>query len=127
MTRSDFEKLVFDNYGVIADYPFEEDYDTGVFRHTGSRKWFALAMNISEKRLGLIGDRRIDVVNLKCAPEIIESLAGVEPGIHRAYHMNKSHWISVVLSACDDATVLWLLGISYELTRGKNKRIFKEI
>ena len=95
MTRKEFEELVFDTYNVRADYPFEEDFETGVFRHTGSGKWFALAMNIGERKIGRGGDEKIDVVNLKCAPEVIESIAGIEPGIYKAYHMNKTHWLAV--------------------------------
>ena len=121
MTREKFESLVLDGYGVRADYPFEEDFETGVFRHENG-KWFALAMNIGERKIGLGGDEKIDVVNLKCAPEVIESLAGIEPGIYRAYHMNKTHWLTVELSACDDNTISWLLGISYDLTKSKTKR-----
>ena len=83
MTREEFEALIFDAYGVRADYPFEDDLETGVFRHE-SGKWFALAMNISERKLGKSGDMQIQVVNFKCAPEVIESIVGVEPGIYRA-------------------------------------------
>ena len=122
MTRKEFEALVFDRYGVRADYPFEEDFTTGVFRHLDSGKWFALAMRISESRLGFQGDGEIDAVNFKCAPEVIESIAGIECGIYRAYHMNKTHWLTVSLSECDVETVNWLLGISYELTHSKTKR-----
>ena len=125
MTRNEFETLVFDTYNVKADYPFEEDFVTGVFRHE-SGKWFALAMNVSGNRIGRSGGERIDVVNLKCAPEVVESLVGSEPGIYPAYHMNKIHWLTVSLSECDDDTVSWLLGISYDLTmpkiKGKAKR-----
>lgn len=120
MTRSEFEKFVFDTYGVRADYPFEDDFVTGVFRH-GSGKWFALAMNISERKIGHNGDRQIDVVNMKCAPEVIESIAGVEPGIYPAYHMNKVHWLTVALSESDPDTIAWLLNISYDLTKKKSK------
>ena len=83
MTRREFEDIVFDTYNVRADYPFEEDFETGVFRH-GSGKWFAIAMRINEKKLGHSADSVIDVVNFKCAPEVVESIAGVEPGIYRA-------------------------------------------
>ena len=122
MTREEFEAFVYDRYNVKADYPFEEDFVTGVFRHGDGGKWFAIAMNISESRLGLSGEGSIDVVNMKCAPEVIESIAGVEPGIYPAYHMNKTHWLTVTLDgSCDDATVEWLLGISYDLTRPKIK------
>ena len=91
MTRKEFEELVFDTYNVRAYYPFEDDFVTGVFRHE-SGKWFALAMNIGERKIGHDGDNKIDVVNLKCAPE------------------------------CDNDTISWLLGISYDLTRSKIKR-----
>lgn len=121
MTRKEFEELVYDTYNVSADYPFEDDLTTGVFRH-GSGKWFAIAMNISECKLGREGDGHIDVVNLKCAPEVIESLAGIESGIYRAYHMNKMHWLTVALDECDADTASWLLGISYDLTGRKGKK-----
>ena len=121
MTRGEFEELVFDTYGVRADYPFEEDFESGVFRHENG-KWFAIAMNISAQKLGKCTDMTTQVVNFKCAPEVIESIAGVEVGIYRAYHMNKNHWLTVNLPECDEGTISWLLGISYDLTRPKIKR-----
>ncbi len=120
MTRKEFEELVFDTYNVRADYPFEDDLVTGVFRHE-SGKWFALAMNIGERKIGHEGDQKIDVVNLKCAPEVIESIAGVEAGVYPAYHMNKVHWLTVALDECDEGMLEWLLGISYDLTKRKGK------
>ena len=122
MTRKEFEELIFDTYNVRADYPFEDDLMTGVFRHTDTGKWFALAMNISAKKLGKTSQMQTDVVNFKCSPEVIESLVGIEPGIYRAYHMNKMHWLTVALSECDEGMISWLLGISYNLTRRKIKR-----
>ena len=120
MTRKEFEALVFDTYNVRADYPFEEDFNTGVFRHE-SGKWFALAMNISAKKLKKDSKMQIEVVNFKCDPEIIESIAEIEIGIYKAYHMNKTHWLTVVLAECDNDTISWLLGISYDLTRSNIK------
>ena len=122
MTRSEFEALVLDSYNVKADYPFEEDFETGVFRHEDNKKWFALAMNIDYRKINQGRNETVDVVNLKCAPEVIESIAGIEPGIYRAYHMNKTHWLTVALPECEVETLTWLLGISYDLTRRKIKR-----
>ena len=118
MTRAEFEALVMDTYNVKADYPFEGDFETGVFRHA-SGKWFAIAMNVCERKLGCDGDANIDIVNLKCAPEVIESLVGAEQGIYRAYHMNKMHWLTVHLAECDSSAISWLLDVSYELTKTK--------
>lgn len=123
MTRKEFEELVLEKYNVSADYPFENDFVTGAFRHRGSKKWFALAMNIGRKKLGLKGEGQIDVVNLKCAPEVLESIVGIEAGVFRAYHMNKAHWLTVALDdSCDGETVSWLLDISYMLTKEKSKK-----
>ena len=59
MTRKEFEDLVFDMYNVRADYPFEEDFETGVFRHENSGKWFAIAMNIGERKIGPTVTKRL--------------------------------------------------------------------
>ena len=126
MTRENFESLVFDIYNISADYPFEDDSETAVFRHE-DRKWFAIAMNIERKKLCEKEEGRVDVVNLKCAPEVIESLVGEEPGIYRAYHMNKAHWLTVSLEECDGDTIVWLLKISYELTKKKQVKKSKKI
>ena len=117
MTRARFEALVNELYGVTADYPFEEDLVTGVFRHRDNKKWFALAMDIPSSRFGQNDGKRLDVVNLKCPPEIIESITAESIGVYPAYHMNKLHWISVSLGECDEETILWLLDISYSLTQ----------
>ena len=120
MTRREFEALILDKYGVYADYPFEDDFETGVFRHIENNKWFGIAMNIPYAKLGVVKDGKVDVVNLKCAPEVIESIAGIETGVFRAYHMNKTHWLTVALDeSCDNDTIDWLVGISFDLTRPK--------
>ena len=122
MNRKEFERLVIDTYNIKADYPFNEDFETGIFRHVSNQKWFAIAMKIPKSKLGLQGNEIIDVVNFKCSPEIIESLAGIEAGIFRAYHMNKMHWLTVALDMCDSDLIAWLLEISYDLTKPKIKR-----
>ena len=122
MTREEFEALICDRYGITADYPLEDDLSTAVFRHMRNRKWFAVVMNIKRQRIGLEGDGNIDVVNLKCDPEVIYSLADQEAGLYRAYHMNKTHWITAALDGtCADGTLEWLLGISHSLTAPKIK------
>ena len=125
MLRKEFEEYVRHTYGVEADYPFEDDLVSGVFRHPDSGRWFALAMNIPRRKLGIDREGRVDVVNLKCPPEIIESLIGTEEGVYRAYHMNKMHWLSVTLDGeCEDGLIEWLVGVSYTVTQSKkiNKR-----
>ncbi len=37
MDRRDFEKLVLESFGITADYPFENDPLTAVFRHRSNK------------------------------------------------------------------------------------------
>ncbi len=123
MTREALEALIFRKYTVKADYPFTDDVETGVFRHADSGKWFGIAMRISAKRIGRETNEQTDVLNLKCAPEVIESLVGIERGVFPAYHMNKMHWLTVTLDdSCDDSLIEWLLDISFDLTKPTKKR-----
>ena len=123
MTRLEFENLVLDMYSVKADYPFEDDFETGVFRHTGTGKWFAIAMNVKASKLGKSEGENIDIVNLKCAPEVIETLVLEEAGIYPAYHMNKEHWSTVIVGGdAEHRQIMEMIAESYELTAKKGKR-----
>lgn len=117
MNRTEFELLVSEHSGALPERPFEKDQSIVVFRHEGNRKWFAVVMTIPKSRLGLAGDGKIDIVNLKCAEELLDSL-WQENGIWPAYHMNKRHWITVALDGrVPTETLTWLLSISRDLTR----------
>lgn len=119
MNREIFEKLVSDRFDTPLDRPFEGDQSIVVFRHEANRRWFAVVMTISKKLLGMQGDGKIDIVNVKCAQEIIDSM-WQQDGIYPAYHMNKAHWLTLSLDGrVSTDTLKWLLDISYDLTRTK--------
>ncbi len=120
MTRQAFLDYCLDTYGTAADYPFDEDFETAVLRHTGSRKWYALVMRISRRKVGIDSDEVVDVVNLKLPLEMFGSF-GAADGVYPAYHMNKLHWISVLLPDAADDLVEFLVNASYEATREKRK------
>lgn len=121
MNRTDFESYISTHYGITCDHPFADDIDTVVFRHPNNRKWFALVMNISKSKLEAGQAGSIDVVNLKCPTEIIDSFWS-EQGIYPAYHMNKRHWLTVLLDgSVNRDKIIFLLELSYELTQTKRK------
>ena len=108
-----------------ADQPVEGDFDTEVYRHAADRKWFALVMQITRDNLGFSEKDPIDVVNLKCDPLMIGSMRK-EKGIYPAYHMNKTHWLTVVFSEAEDALIKMLLDQSYDLTAKKRSKKRKD-
>ena len=105
-----------------AEHPFSGDSITTVFRHIDNKKWFAIVMTIGKSKLLPDKSGKIDVVNIKCAPEIIDTF-WEEDGIFPAYHMNKTHWLTLSLDgSVDNETIKSLLAMSHRLTSAKAKK-----
>ena len=121
MTKQQFLHDCLDTYGTSPDYPFEEDFVTAVLRHSDNQKWYALVMRLSRRKFGFDSDEIIDVVNLKLPTEMFGSF-GAEDGVYPAYHMNKLHWISVLLPDASEDLIRFLVNVSYEATKDKRKR-----
>ena len=121
MTKQEFFNLCLDSYGTSPDYPFDEDFLTAVFRHADNRKWYAIVMRVSRRKFGFESDEVIDVVNLKLPTEMFGSF-GAGDGVYPAYHMNKLHWISVLLPDAPADVVAFLTNASFEATKSKVKQ-----
>ena len=122
MTKQIFLDYCLNTYGTLPDYPFDDDLETAVLRHADNRKWYAIVMRVSRRKFGLESDEVIDVVNLKLPTEMFGSF-GASDGVYPAYHMNKLHWISVLLPDAPDDVVAFLTNVSFEATKSKIKRI----
>ena len=120
MTKQSFLEYCLHTYSTSPDYPFDEDFETAVLRHAHNRKWYAIVMRVSRRKFGFDSDEVIDVVNLKLPTEMFGSF-GATDGVYPAYHMNKLHWISVLLSDAPDDVVQFLVNMSFEATRNKQQ------
>ena len=78
-----------------------------------------MLLDLPKSKLGLTGETRIDVVNLKCDPILVGSLRA-EHGFFPAYHMNKDTWITVALDgSVPDDKLKALLDMSFFATASK--------
>lgn len=118
MTKKQFLNYCLSAYGTSPDYPFDDWLESAVLRHEESRKWYAIIMNVTRRKFGFDSDEVITVVNLKLPTEMFGSF-GISDGVHPAYHMNKLHWISVLLPDAPDDVVEFLVGASFEATKKK--------
>lgn len=115
-------KHINDYYAVSPEYLFESSPDTAVFRNSSTNKWFAVIMRgIKKTKLGVNSEDLVDIINLKCDP--VFSYAVVDGArVFRGYHMNKQHWISVVLDKNTDKAMLFdLIEQSYDLIDKRRK------
>ena len=122
MDREALQTYILEQYQAEADHPWLRHPKHTVFRHGGNKKWFALIMDVPRNKLGLSGEERMDVVNLKCDP-ILTGTLRTEPGFFPAYHMNKENWITASLdgSVSEDQLKI-LLDMSYHATAPKGPR-----
>lgn len=130
--------------GAVIDYPFQDDFETAVFRHADTRRWFGIWLSVpcrwfgaeaaGRGNTGLFGAENAGregagvkntgaafCLNVKCPPDLIPLLTGQERGVYPAYHMNRTHWVTVRPCECADDTVRRLVQLSYTLTQGKAK------
>ena len=122
MTKQEFLEYCLNTYNTTPDYPFNDGLETAVLRHKDNRKWYALLMTLSRRKFGLESEEVRDVVNLTVPIELSCSF-GVEDGVYPAYHMNKLHWVSVLLSNAPEDVVRFLVSVSFEFTEKRNKRV----
>ena len=121
MTKQEFLEHCLNTYGTAPDYPFDDWMESAVLRHSDNKKWYAIALRVSRRKFGFESDEVIDVVNLKLPTEMFGSF-GEADGVYPAYHMNKLHWISVLLPDASEDIVKFLVNVSFEATKDKRKR-----
>ena len=120
--KDEIFEYALNTYGIEPDYPFDSDPDTPVLRHSDNRKWFAILMNVSRSVLGLGGDGRVDVMNIKCDPILSGSLR-LQKGYLPAYHMNHEKWLTILLDGTVPVNEIFpLLDMSFELTMKKYRK-----
>lgn len=115
-------QYVQESYDVEPEFLWKAS-DNAAFRHKSDKKWFAaLLMHTPYKRLGLDREGSIDILDVKCDPLMIGSWIdgkGILPG----YHMNKEHWISILLDgSVPMEKIIFLLDASYDLTLKKVRK-----
>lgn len=112
--RQDVLDFVQDNYGTEPEYLWVKTPDTCVFRnHKG--KWYGIIMDLPKATFDL-GEGYIDILNVKIQPDTRDLLL-MKEGFFPAYHMNKKHWITILLDGTVDVDAIAdLLDKSYDLT-----------
>lgn len=110
-------------YKTSPEYPWAKYDDNAVFRHSDNNKWFALVMGVEKNKMGLSGSEYVDVINLKIDDMLFRDTLIQTEGILPAYHMNKEHWVTVLLDGTVKETVIYdLIDASFLATASKKKK-----
>ena len=114
LKREEIFEYVKNQYGTVPEYLWETSPKSAVLRHKNG-KWYAVLMQVEKSRLGLEGDTKVDILDVKCDADMVGLLTqtyGFLPG----YHMNKKYWITMLLDGTvSEAKILDFLDMSYDL------------
>ena len=84
-------------------------------------------MEVDRDKLGLSGSDSVSVINLKIDDVFFRDVIIKEAGIMPAYHMNKQHWITVLLDGTvHSSEVEKLIDVSFNATASKRRKKVRE-
>lgn len=127
MLREEILSYVKKEYGTISEHLWKSAPQYEVLRHKqrpGEKKakWYGLIMNVKRKALGLEGEEYVDILNVKCNPEIM-NLLQMSEGYLPGYHMNKGSWITILLDGTVPLeNIRQLIDESYCMTAGSKEK-----
>ncbi len=111
-----------DSYGAEPEFLWAATPGNAAFRNAANKKWFAaLLQGLPRQVLHLPGEGTADVLNVKCDPKLIGSFLDGQRYLP-AYHMNKEHWMSLVLDGSLPLEEIFpLIDLSYGLIDKKKE------
>lgn len=101
MTLEVYRKYCLSKKGVTEGFPFGED---------------VLVFKVAGKMFALSGVEAFERISLKADPEVGVELRDQYPAVQEAYHLNKKHWIMVMMDgSIPDRLVREWIDNSYDL------------
>lgn len=89
-------KYVKEKYNDELEFLWIKFPKHAIFRHKENKKWYAILVALEENKLGIEGDKIVDIIVLKNKRENIMNLIDNEK-YFAGYHMNKRNWFTIKL------------------------------
>ena len=119
--KANYTKEIIDyvknKYGDELEFLWEKSPKNAVVRRKSSKKWYAVILTVSKRKLNLDCDEIIEVINLHNIAEEMKKLIDNKK-YFPAYHMNKKYWCTICLDGTVELEEIYkLIDISYELAK----------
>ena len=109
----EIRKFIKEEYGTELEFLWDDSPACAIMRREDNGKWYGAILTCKRKTLSGSGEGKVEVLNLKSKPEVVDKLIE-RNGFFRAYHMNKKLWFSVMLDG----------GVDFEEIKGLIKESF---
>lgn len=112
--------LIINKYGDEPEFLWKISPGSGVFRNPDNKKWYLAILDVDRSKIQAGNKGVIEVADIKLAPEKVEKIIK-EKHFYPAYHMNKKHWITVILDdTVEDGVIMELIEESHRFTEKKS-------
>ena len=109
-------KAIKEIYQDSPHFMWEKYPGYGVFKNPQNQKWYAAIMNIDKSKLNENMQGETEIIDIKLDPKTITTLLN-NKGYYPAYHMNKQHWLTIILDdTISDTQIIELIRKSHEYT-----------
>ena len=119
--RKDIEEYAKEHFGSETEHLWARTPTDGILRRADNGKWYAVFMTVGRDKLGLPGEGKTDILNIKSS-ELLSGSLLKEDCILPAYHMNKKKWLTVLLDGTASMQLaVGCLRMSYDMAAGTGK------
>jgi predicted DNA-binding protein (MmcQ/YjbR family) len=121
--RDSVFKYIKEKYKTVPEYLWRRYPGYAVFRHEDNSKWFAVVMDVTPDKIGLTGEERIDILDIKVSDPLFADALVSQKGFCRGYHLNKANWVTVFLDGTVSMkTICSLIDDSFMATASAQKK-----
>ena len=89
-------KYIRSTYGDEPEFLWQKFPENAVVRRKDNKKWYAVFLTVSRRKLGFDSDEKAEIIDLRMTPDDIVKKVDNNV-ILSGYHMNKQHWITICL------------------------------
>lgn len=116
----DIVNYIKEKYGDEPEFLWEKYDDNAVFRRKDNGKWYGVILKVTYDKLGLSSNDTVEILDLKIDPNTTKA---DEVKTFKGYHMNKTHWITVLLDGSFPLSeIKKMTDVSYGLAKTTKKR-----
>lgn len=110
---------VKEKYNDDLEYLWEKFPENAIWRNKTNNKWYGAILVISERKLEISSDKKIEIIDLRYQKDKIEELIDYNK-IFPGYHMNKKSWITIKLDGSLELEEIFkLIDNSYNISLKK--------
>ena len=116
MEAKEIISYIKNKYQDELEYLWDKFPENAIWRNKQNNKWYGLIMIIDENKLGIKGNKKIEIIDLRYPKDDIKNIVDNKK-IFKGYHMNKNNWITIKLDGSVTLKEIYnLIDISYNIS-----------